>query len=64
MRAQAIEMADFRVSWTVVRDSERTFQRIVLVTERSGKHGTGFKRKEALRSKFDEAGSCAVGDTA
>jgi hypothetical protein len=45
MRVQAIEMADFLVSWTVIRDSEGAFQWIVLVTERSGEHGTVFERR-------------------
>ncbi|MBB5503144.1 hypothetical protein [Paraburkholderia sp. MM5384-R2] len=45
MRVQAIEMADFLVSWTVVRDSEGVFQWIVLVTERGGEHGTVFERR-------------------
>ena len=45
MRVQAIEMADFLVSWTVIRDSESAFQWIVLVTERGGEHGTVFERR-------------------
>ncbi|WP_254905909.1 hypothetical protein [Paraburkholderia youngii] len=38
-------MADFLVSWTVIRDSEGAFQWIVLVTERGGGHGTVFERR-------------------
>jgi hypothetical protein len=45
MRVQAIEMAEFLVSWTVLRDSEGAFQWIVLVTERGGAHATVFERR-------------------
>jgi hypothetical protein len=45
MRVQAIEIADFLVSWTVIRDSEGAFQWVVLVTERSGEHRAVFERR-------------------
>ncbi|MGF6297202.1 hypothetical protein OKW43_006932 [Paraburkholderia sp. WC7.3g] len=45
MRVQAIEIADFLVSWTVIRDSEGAFQWVVLVTERGGEHHTVFERR-------------------
>ncbi|MCC8404037.1 hypothetical protein LJ655_19490 [Paraburkholderia sp. MMS20-SJTN17] len=45
MRLQAIETADFLVSWTVIRDSEGAFQWIVLVTERCGEQRTVFERR-------------------
>ncbi|APA90164.1 hypothetical protein BJG93_30970 (plasmid) [Paraburkholderia sprentiae WSM5005] len=45
MRVQAIQIADFLVSWTVTRDSEGAFQWVVLVTERGGEHRTVFERR-------------------
>ncbi|MGF6919084.1 hypothetical protein [Paraburkholderia sp. 40] len=45
MRLQKIEIADFLVSWTVIRDSEGAFQWVVVVTERGGEHHTIFERR-------------------
>ena len=45
MRVQTIEVADFLISWTVVRDSDGAFQWIVFVTERSGERRTLFERR-------------------
>ncbi|HEY2020222.1 hypothetical protein [Paraburkholderia sp.] len=45
MRVQTIEIADFVVTSTVIRDSERAFQWVVRVTERSGERHMVFERR-------------------
>ncbi len=45
MRVQTIEIADFLVTSTVIRDSEGAFQWVVLVTERTGEHRTLVERR-------------------
>ncbi|MCC8392266.1 hypothetical protein LJ656_06660 [Paraburkholderia sp. MMS20-SJTR3] len=48
MRVQTIEMADYLLTSTVIRDSEGAFQWVVLVSERCGER----------RALFERRGSC------
>ncbi|MFT4065858.1 hypothetical protein [Paraburkholderia sp.] len=70
MRVQTIEIADFLVSSTVIRDSEGGFQWIVLVTERTGERRTVLERRgtcghvswgDALDIAADAARGIAMG---